>query len=132
MSSRVSPVQQELHRKQQERFSKIEAGRPWWTGTSPGGKVYEVFGAKKGFTSRHSVAVVKEKLTEVCGWAEKELGRYYGFSPVSLMDDLSDEAMAKDVLTEIRTQEPKESEEFLLLVAQALVDVFNVMVLDEF
>lgn len=131
MSDHVNPVQQELHRKQQERFSKTEAGRPWWVGTSPTGKVYEVFGAKKGFTNRHSVAMVKERLVGVHGWAEKELDRYYGFSPVSMLSNLSDEDLVRDVVVVLHAQEPTEDEAFLREVAQAMVDVFNVMDLDE-
>lgn len=131
MSDYVNPVQQELHRKQQERFSKTEAGRPWWTGTSPSGKVYEVFGVKKGFTNRHSVAMVKERLPNVHGWAEKELDRYYGYSPVSMLRNPPDDEMVKDIAVALRAQEPKEDETFLLQVAQVMVDVFNVMVLDE-
>jgi hypothetical protein len=131
MRQHVSPVQQELHRRQQDRFSKTEAGAPWWVGTSPGGKVYEVFGARKGFTNRHAVAKVKERLPNVHGWAEKELGRYYGFSPISLLSDISDEDLVQDVAVVLSSQEPKEDGEFLLQVAQAMVDVFNVMNLDE-
>lgn len=132
MSDYISPVQQELHKRQQERFSKTEAGRPWWSGTSPSGKVYEVFGAKKGFTNRHAVAVVKEQLPSVRGWAERELGRYYGFSPTTLMEDHSEEEMSRHVLGDLQKTEPNEDESFLLQVAQAMVDTFNVMVLDEF
>lgn len=131
MSDYVNPVQQELHRKQQDRFSKTEAGKPWWAGTSPSGKVYEVYGAKKGFTNRHAVAKVKERLEGVHGWAEKELDRYYGYSPVSMLKDLPDEDMVKDVVVVLRAQEPHEDEAFLSKVAQAMVDVFNVMALDE-
>lgn len=132
MSDRLSPIQQEIHRKQRDRFSKTEAGNPWWVKTAPSGKVYEVFGARKGFTNRHAVAKVKEKLSNVHGWAEKELDRYYGFSPVSMLTDASDDEMVADVAVVLRAQEPKEDETFLREVAHAMVDVFNIMVLDEF
>lgn len=131
MSDHFSPVQQELHRRQQDLFSRTEAGRAWWAGTSPSGKVYEVFGAKKGFTNRHSVVMVKEQLSGVHGWAEKEAGRYYGFSPSTLLDSHSEEEMVQHVLGSLQQSEPNEDRQFLTQVARAMVDVFNVMDLDD-
>lgn len=126
----MNPSQRDIHERNVARFSQTEAGDAFSSHTSKQGRLFQVFAQNRELRGAHSVLTVIERCTgSVNGYTRKEITRYHGVSPISLLKDLSDEDLLRDVMTEIRNQEQHEEEDLLREVAQAMIDAFNVVVL---